>query len=137
GGRRAPPPPPPGARPRLPARTAGLPRAAPAPPGPRGPPRPGAPPARRSAAGTTYGNAFIETLLDLVDEPLLVVDPLAERGRAAAAELMRRSVERRDDLRKTLAATQETIARENRPIPVPYRPGAFWFFLAQSADRPR
>ena len=93
--------------------------------------------ARRSAPGTTYGNAFIETLLDLVEEPLLVVDPLVERGREAAAELMRRSAEQREKIRETLAAAEEAIRRENRDVPAPHRPGVFCFFLVADGERRR
>jgi bacillithiol synthase len=93
--------------------------------------------ARRSAAGTTYGNAFIETLLDLVDEPLLVADPLVERGRAAAADLMRRTAERREQVRETLAAIEEAIRRQNREVPAPHRPGTFCFFLVADGERRR
>jgi bacillithiol biosynthesis cysteine-adding enzyme BshC len=96
--------------------------------------------ARRSASGATYGNAFIETLLDLVDlvdEPLLIADPLVERGRAAAAELMRRSAERRERVRETLAAIEETIRRQNREVPAPHKPGTFCFFLVADGERRR
>jgi len=93
--------------------------------------------ARRSAPGTTYGNAFIETLLDLVDEPLLVADPLVERGRAAAADLMRQSSEQREKIRETLAAIEEAIRRDNREVPAPHRPGTFCFFLVAGGERRR
>ena len=43
--------------------------------------------AARSAPGVTYGDAFIETLLDLVDpDPLLVIEPLAPEVRPATVE---------------------------------------------------
>ncbi|HEY6931573.1 MAG TPA: bacillithiol biosynthesis BshC [Thermoanaerobaculia bacterium] len=93
--------------------------------------------ARRSAPGTTYGNAFIETLLDLVDEPLLVADPLVERGRAAAAELMRRSAGQTEKLRETLASAEEAIRRQNRDVPAPHKPGVFCFFLVADGERRR
>ena len=93
--------------------------------------------ARRSAAGTTYGNAFIETLLDLVDEPLLIADPLVERGRAAAAELMRQSAGKLEEGREALAAGEEAIRRRNREVPVPHRPEVFCFFLVADGERRR
>jgi bacillithiol synthase len=93
--------------------------------------------ARRSAPGTSYAEAFIETLFDLVDEPLLVVDALATPAREAAAELMRRSAERKDQIRACLAETEEAIRREKREVPVPSRPGTFCFFLVAEGERRR
>ena len=93
--------------------------------------------ARRSKPGTTYGNAFVESLFDLVDEPLLVADPLVERGRAAAAELMRRSAAQTKVLGETLAAAEAAIHRQDREVPAPHRPGTFCFFLVADGERRR
>jgi hypothetical protein len=51
-----------------------------------------------------------------------VVDPLVERGREAAAELMRRSAEQREKIQETLAAAEEAIRRENRDVAAMHHP---------------
>jgi bacillithiol biosynthesis cysteine-adding enzyme BshC len=93
--------------------------------------------ARRSSPGTTYAAAFVETLFDLVDEPLLVLDPLAAEARAVAADLFRRAAEQRGEIDRNLAASDERILHEDRPVPVPYRPGVFPFFLVHEEERRR
>src|SRR5207237_9801557 len=51
--------------------------------------------ARRSAPGRPYGEAFIETLLDLVEDPLLVLDASVSDARQAAADFFREAVSKR------------------------------------------
>jgi len=94
--------------------------------------------ARRYAPGTSYGDAFIETLLDLVDpEPLLVLDPSSEVLRPAAAEFFRLAVERRRELAEALRSSAERLEKSGRPAPVPYREGVFPFFLVERGERRR
>jgi bacillithiol biosynthesis cysteine-adding enzyme BshC len=93
--------------------------------------------AGRSAPGTTYGTAFVETLFDLVADPLLVLDPLEESARGAAAELLRLAAERREDIERSLASTQESLRREGRDAPADHRPGTFPFFVVEDGQRRR
>ncbi len=93
--------------------------------------------ARRYAPGTTYADAFIEMLLDLVDEPLLVLDPLSPEALAAAADLFRAAAGRRDAIEKTLAESDARLRRESRSVPAPHRPGVFPFFAIDGAGRRR
>ncbi len=93
--------------------------------------------ARRSTPGTTYRDAFIETLFDLVDEPLLVLDPLEEPVRAATAELFRLAAQKEADLRNSLSLAEETLRRRQKPVPVPLRPDVFPFFSIEQGERRR
>lgn len=93
--------------------------------------------AARSAPGTSYANAFIETLLDLVPEPLLVLDPLTPSMKRAAAELFAIAVEKRAQIERVLVETERTLESEERPAPVPGRAGVFPFFTIESGERRR
>jgi bacillithiol biosynthesis cysteine-adding enzyme BshC len=94
--------------------------------------------ARRYAAGTSYGDAFIETLLDLVEpEPLLVLDPDQESLRGPMAEFFALAVERREKLHEALRGAAERLERQGKPVPVPYRPDVFPFFLIEDGQRRR
>ena len=78
--------------------------------------------ARRYAPGVSYGEAFIETLFDLVgNEPLLVLDPRGAPMRRPAAEFLllaaRKEKEVRESLRAATAAPRKR--RQVRPRRVP------------------
>jgi bacillithiol biosynthesis cysteine-adding enzyme BshC len=94
--------------------------------------------ARRYVPGRTYGEAFIETLLDLVEPaPLLVLDPYQEALREATAEFFAIAVEKRDEIQEVLKEAAGRLERRNRPAPVPYREGVFPFFLIADGERRR
>lgn len=91
----------------------------------------------RSKPGTLYGDAFIETLLDLVDpDPLLVLEPLDETLRAPTAELFFDAARKADALRAALSATQEKLRSSGRPVPAPV-PEGFSFFAIDAQGRRR
>ncbi|HEY1434162.1 MAG TPA: bacillithiol biosynthesis BshC, partial [Thermoanaerobaculia bacterium] len=93
--------------------------------------------AARSAPGTAYGEAFIETLLDLVDpDPLLVIDPLGASQRAPTVALFLEAARKEGALRATLAATAEALRASGRPIPAPL-PDGFSFFTIDREGRRR
>lgn len=93
--------------------------------------------ASRSAPGVTYGDAFIETLLDLVDpDPLLVLDPLAEPARPGTVELFRHAARQAPELRRILEDTAERLRAAGRPIPAPL-PEGFSFFAIDGEGRRR
>jgi bacillithiol biosynthesis cysteine-adding enzyme BshC len=93
--------------------------------------------AARSAPGTTYGKAFIETLLDLVDpDPLLVLDPLDEKLRAPTAALFLDAAQREQAIGAALAETEAMLKKTGRPVPAPL-PEGFSFFLIDSEGRRR
>jgi bacillithiol biosynthesis cysteine-adding enzyme BshC len=90
------------------------------------------------SGGPTYADAFIETLLDLVDpDPLLVLDPMNESLRAAMIEFFAIAVERRREIGEALAHVALRLERRNREAPVPYRTGVFPFFLIEDGERRR
>jgi bacillithiol biosynthesis cysteine-adding enzyme BshC len=92
---------------------------------------------RRSAPGTSYGEAFIETLLDLVaPEPLLVLDPLGEALRAPTVELFLEAARQADALRTVLSGTEERLRRAGKEIPAPV-PAGFSFFTIDEEGRSR
>ena len=94
--------------------------------------------AARYAPGASYGEAFIETLLDLVShDPLLVLDPLREEMRAPAAEFFSLAVAREAEVRETLQSVSERLVRERGEAPVPYRPEVFPFFEIRDGERRR
>jgi bacillithiol biosynthesis cysteine-adding enzyme BshC len=93
--------------------------------------------ARRYSPGTSYGEAFVETLLDLVEEPLLVLDPMHEYARSAAAEFFRAAVQRHEEIERALVLVEERLLRDGRPVPVERRPGTFPFFLVEGGERRR
>jgi bacillithiol synthase len=93
--------------------------------------------AARSAPGMTYGNAFVETLLDLVDpDPLLVLDPLDETLRAPTAALFLDAAQRERAIGAALAGTEEMLRKTRRPVPAPL-PDGFSFFLIDGEGRRR
>jgi bacillithiol biosynthesis cysteine-adding enzyme BshC len=93
--------------------------------------------AARSAPGTAYGDAFVETLLDLVaPEPLLVLDPLHEALRAPTVALFLDAALREQALRAVLAATEERLRSSGRPVPAPV-PEGFSFFAIDAGGRRR
>lgn len=92
---------------------------------------------KRYAAGTTYGRAFRESLLDLVGDELLVLDPSHESLRPAAAELFRAILEKRDVVRSALQDVSKRIERAGFPLPVPFRPDVFPFFTVSEGERRR
>jgi bacillithiol biosynthesis cysteine-adding enzyme BshC len=94
--------------------------------------------ARRYRPGVTYGEAFIETLFDLVgDEPLLVLDPLSEALRRPAAEFFLQAAEREKQVRETLRAATERLERTGRTATVAFRPEVFPFFSIADGSRRR
>ena len=94
--------------------------------------------ARRYAAGTTYGEAFIESLLDLTeDDALLVVDPLEEPIAQAARELFSIGLERRAEISQTLRQTALAIEQTGRKPAVPFREEVFPFFVLEDGIRRR
>ncbi len=95
--------------------------------------------AQRYAPGRTYGEAFVETLLDLVgeEEPLLVVDPLSEAVSEAAQRLFSSGAEKRSRIEETLRRTAGEIERAGRQPSVPFRPDVFPFFVIESGERRR
>jgi bacillithiol biosynthesis cysteine-adding enzyme BshC len=93
--------------------------------------------ARRSAPGTPYGEAFIETLLDLVDpDPLLVLDPLGAQLRAPTVALFLDAARREAALHAALTATVVDLQRSGRPVPAPL-PDGFSFFAIDGEGRRR
>ncbi|MGH9316528.1 MAG: bacillithiol biosynthesis protein BshC [Thermoanaerobaculia bacterium] len=94
--------------------------------------------ARRSAPGTSYGDAFVETLLDLLEpEPLLVLDPLGKEVQSAAGELFQLATRSQDSIRETLGKTEQRLREERKPVPVALRPGFFPFFAIEKEERRR
>ena len=93
--------------------------------------------AARSAPGTTYRDAFIETLLDLVDpDPLLVLDPLDESLRAPTVAFFLDAAQREKALRAALVSTEEALRASGRPVPAPV-PDGFSFFAIDGEGRRR
>jgi len=92
--------------------------------------------ARRYAPGSTYAEAFIETLFDLTEpDPLLVLDPLSDEIRSAAARLFLAGLERRSELTETMRAGAELLERAGRAPVVPFRPEIFPFFVIEEDGR--
>lgn len=93
--------------------------------------------AARSASGTTYGDAFVETLLDLVaPDPLLVLDPLDPALRAPTVALFLDAALREQALRAALVRTEEKLRGSGRPVPAPV-PDGFSFFAIDAEGRRR
>jgi bacillithiol synthase len=93
--------------------------------------------ARRSAPGTTYGDAFIETLLDLVDpEPLLVLDPLSDALRAPTGAFFLNAARQAGALRTALEETAKKLTQAGKPLPAPV-PEGFSFFAIDAEGRRR
>jgi uncharacterized protein YllA (UPF0747 family) len=94
--------------------------------------------ARRYAPGVSYGEAFIETLFDLVGaEPLLVVDPSSERLRRAAAEFFLRAARKEKEIREALRGATTRLVSAGKPVPVAFRPDVFPFFSVIGDERRR
>ena len=94
--------------------------------------------ARRYAPGVPYGEAFIETLFDLVgDEPLLVLDPSSEALRRPAADFFTLAAERAGQIRETLRDVTARLERSGKPVPVPFRAEVFPFFTIAGGQRRR
>jgi uncharacterized protein YllA (UPF0747 family) len=93
--------------------------------------------ARRSGPGTLYGEAFIETLLDLVDpDPLLVLEPLDAAARPPTVALFLEAAGKADALRTALHSTEEKLRASGRPVPAPV-PEGFSFFAIDAHGRRR
>ncbi len=93
--------------------------------------------AARSSPGTSYGEAFVETLLDLVaPRPLLVIEPLADAVRAPTVALFLEAVRNSDALRRALSQTEARLRAEGRPVPAPV-PEGFSFFTIDGQGRRR
>jgi bacillithiol synthase len=93
--------------------------------------------AARSSPGALYGEAFIETLLDLVaPDPLLVLDPLQDALRAPTVALFLEAAQREAALRDRLAATESALEAAGRPVPAPV-PDGFSFFAIDREGRRR
>ena len=94
--------------------------------------------AGRYAAGAPYGDAFIETLLDLVSpEPLLVVDPLSEALRAPAADFFGLACARERAVREALRGAEERLRAGGREPAVTQRGDALPFFEIRDGARRR
>jgi bacillithiol biosynthesis cysteine-adding enzyme BshC len=92
---------------------------------------------RRYAPGATYGEAFMETLLDLAGEELLVLDPYQDALLAPTAELFRLAVERREDLASALRSAAARVEAAGLAPSVPYREDVFPFFTIAGGARRR
>jgi bacillithiol synthase len=93
--------------------------------------------AARSAPKTTYRDAFIETLLDLVaPDPLLVIDPLDEALRAPTVALFLDAAQRQQALAAALGSREEMLRSSGRPVPAP-PPEGFSFFTIDREGRRR
>jgi bacillithiol biosynthesis cysteine-adding enzyme BshC len=94
--------------------------------------------ARRSVPGTSYADAFSETLLDLVDpEPLLVLDPLAPEAAAPAAEFFLLAARREKELGNAWRASSQRVAAAGHEPTVPFREDVFPFFTIEDGERRR
>ena len=93
--------------------------------------------AARSAPGTSYGEAFIETLLDIVEpEPLLVLDPLIPEARPATVEFFLELAGKAPKVTATLRDTVARLERGGKVIPAPL-PEGYSFFLIDKEGRRR
>ena len=94
--------------------------------------------ARRYAPGVPYGEAFIETLFDLVGgEPLLVLDPASESLRGAAADFFLQAASRQGEVREALREVTQRLERSGREAPAAFRPEVFPFFRVEDGERRR
>lgn len=92
---------------------------------------------RRYAPGTSYGDAFMETLLDLAGDELLVLDPYQESLRAATAEFFAAAAGKRDAIESALEAASKRLEAAGLPVPVPFRRDVFPFFTIAGDERRR
>jgi bacillithiol biosynthesis cysteine-adding enzyme BshC len=94
--------------------------------------------AARYSPAVPYGDAFIETLFDLVEpDPLLVLDPLAEELRDPSGEFFRLAVAQEAAVWEALGQGAERLHASGRQAPVAYREGAFPFFVIRNGERRR
>ncbi len=94
--------------------------------------------ALRYAPGVSYGEAFIETLFDLVGgEPLLVVDPGSEPLRRSAAEFFLAAARKEKEVRRSLRAATTRLESAGKSVPVVFRPEVFPFFSVAGGERRR
>jgi bacillithiol synthase len=90
------------------------------------------------AAGRSYEEAFIETMLDLLEEyPLLVIDPLGEEVLTAARRLFLGAADSRKEISDGLSRGAQAVAAAGREAPVPYRSDLFPFFTIEDGARRR
>ena len=92
---------------------------------------------RRYVPGATYGDAFMDTLLDLAGEELLVLDPYQEALRPATVEFFRMAVQRRTEIRDALGKAAARVEAAGLPVPVPFRAEVFPFFTVARDGRRR
>jgi bacillithiol synthase len=93
---------------------------------------------RRYAPGSTYGDAFVESLLDLTEgESLVVVDPLGEEIAGEARRLFANGLERRGEIGEALRRVADEITSAGREPSVPFRPDVFPFFVIEDGVRRR
>jgi len=93
---------------------------------------------RRYVPGNSYGEAFIETLFDLVEgEPLLVLDPSSEPLRRQAAEFFAAASRNEAAVRESLRSVTESLERSGRPPTAALRPDVFPFFAVEKGERRR
>lgn len=94
--------------------------------------------ANRYAAGRTYGDAFVETLFDLLgDDPLLVLDPLSPDVLDAARRIFLSAAGNRDAIARALESGAEAVERSGHRPPVEYRTELFPFFTIEDGVRRR
>ena len=94
--------------------------------------------ARRSAPGVSYADAFVETLLDLVDpEPLLVLDPLATEAAAPAAAFFLETARQQAAVGEAWRRTAARLEASGHEVPGPYRSDVFPFFAIEDGERRR
>ena len=93
---------------------------------------------RRYSPATTYGDAFIESLLDLTEgEPIVVVDPLGDEVADTARRLFTAGLERRREVEEALRRVADEITALGREPSVPFRPEVFPFFVIEDGIRRR
>ncbi len=92
---------------------------------------------RRYSPGTSYGEAFIEALLDLAPEGLLVLDPYQESLREPTAAFFAEAVRREPPLRDALREASARLEAAGLPVLVPFRPEIFPFFTIAQGERRR
>jgi bacillithiol biosynthesis cysteine-adding enzyme BshC len=94
--------------------------------------------ARRSAPGVSYADAFVETLLDLVDpDPLLVLDPLAAEARPAQSEFLLEAARREAAVQEAWRQSAERLKVSGFEPPVAFRRDVFPFFVIEDGERRR
>jgi bacillithiol biosynthesis cysteine-adding enzyme BshC len=94
--------------------------------------------AKRSAGGTSYADAFIETLFDLVEpDPLLVLDPLASDAGPAQSAFFLEAVRKETALREAWRGAAERLAAAGFEPPVAFKSDVFPFFVIEEGERRR